>query len=49
MGFLLYSVWDSAFDWSHYKWESGEMETKFILSEILKEESTHNQQISTSF
>jgi hypothetical protein len=37
-GFLIDPVWDSSVDWSHYRWEAGEMETKFILSEILNED-----------
>jgi hypothetical protein len=37
-GFLIDPVWDSSVGWSHYRWEAGEMETKFILSEILNED-----------
>jgi hypothetical protein len=35
--FLIDPVWDWAEDWSHYIDENGEVEAKFILSEILKE------------
>jgi len=41
--FLLDPVWDSPEDWSHYMGKEGEMETKFILSEILiKEDYTEH-------
>jgi len=39
--FLIAPVWDMPHDWSHYESEAGRMETKFILSEILKEEVLH--------
>jgi hypothetical protein len=35
--FIIDPVWDSAKDYSHYIDENGEVEAKFILSEILKE------------
>ena len=31
-------VWDSNRDWSHYRWEAGEVEFKFLLWNILLEE-----------
>jgi len=36
--FLMGPVWDRPKDWNHFTGEAGLMETKFVLSEILKEE-----------
>lgn len=36
--FIVDPVWDAADDWSHYSGEAGEVETAYILSEILTKE-----------
>lgn len=36
--FIMDPVWDSSRDCGHCSWEAGETETKFILSEILRDE-----------
>ena len=36
--FLIDAVWDSASDWSHYSKETSQMEARFLVSEILKED-----------
>ena len=36
--FLLHPVWDSQLDYSHYEWDAGMYEFKFIISKSLQEE-----------